>query len=156
MSAEIATPKLVHVCDVEAEVGPIADLGPMPHGRRRIIPIGGGTVTGRIAGTLIPGGADWQHVRGDGILELVARYAIHTTDGVDIAVTNRGMRRAAPEVMAALSRGEPVDPALVYFRTAPVFEAPVDSAYAWLNGSVFVGSAQRRPDSVLIRVFEVL
>lgn len=156
MSTEIATPGLVHVCDIEAEVGPISDLGAMPHGRRRIIPIGGGTVKGRIAGSIVPGGADWQHVRGDGILELVARYAIRTTDGVDIAVTNSGMRRAAPEVMAALSRGEAVDPTLVYFRTAPVFEAPVNSPYAWLNGSVFVGSAQRRPDSVLIRVFEVL
>lgn len=156
MSVDIPTPELVHVCDVEAEVGPIQDLGPMPHGRRRIIAITGGKVQGRITGTITLGGADWQHVRGDGVLELVARYAIRTSDGIEIAVTNRGMRRAAPEVMAALSRGEPVDPKLVYFRTVPTFEAPTDSAYAWLNGSMFVGSAQRRPASVLIRMFEVL
>ncbi|MDX2202924.1 MAG: DUF3237 domain-containing protein [Hyphomicrobiaceae bacterium] len=156
MSAEIPTPALAYVCDIDAEVGPIVDLGAMPHGRRRIIGITGGKVRGRIAGSLMPGGADWQHARGDGVLELTARYAIRTDDGVDIAVTNRGMRRAPAEVMAALSRGEPVDPGLVYFRTAPVLEAPTDSAYAWLNGSIFVGSAQRRPQSVHIRVFEVL
>lgn len=144
-----------HVCDIEAEVGPIEDLGAMPHGRRRIIVIKGGKVSGKIAGTIMPGGADWQHVRDDGILELVARYAIRTSDGVDIAVTNRGMRRASPEIQAAMSRGEAVDPKQVYFRTVPVFEAPTASRYAWLNGSVFVATAQRLPDRVQIKVFEI-
>ena len=57
--------------------------------------------------------------------------------------------------MERLSRGEIVDPALVYFRTVPVFEAPA-GPYAWLNPSVFVGTAARLPDRVRIRVFEVL
>jgi hypothetical protein len=149
-------PELKHVCDIEALVGPIRDLGATPHGRRRIIDIRGGTVAGpRLAGTLVPGGADWQVVRGDGVLELEARYSILSTDGVEIAVTNRGMRRAPADVMQRLSRGEAVDPALVYFRTAPVFEAP-DGAYAWLNESVFIGTAARMPDKVRIAVFEVL
>ncbi len=150
-------PLLTHVCDIDVDVGPIEDLGEMPHGRRRIIAINGGTVTGpRLTATIMPGGADWQYVRADGVLELVARYAIRTHDGVDIAITNRGMRRAAPDVMAAMSRGEPVDPARVYFRTVPMFEAPTASVYAWLNASVFIGAAQRLPDRVQIKVFEVL
>jgi hypothetical protein len=148
-------PELEPICDIDVDVGPIQDLGVMPHGRRRIIPILGGSVSGaRLSGEVAPGGADWQYVREDGILELVARYSIHTHDGIDIAVTNRGMRRAAPEVMAALSRGEPVDPALVYFRTVPVFEAPA-GPYAWLNRSIFLATAARLPDRVQIRVFEV-
>ena len=40
------TPDLVHVCDIDVEVGPIRDLGPTPHGRRRIIAVLGGRVTG--------------------------------------------------------------------------------------------------------------
>jgi hypothetical protein len=149
-------PELRHICDIYVEVGPIRDLGPMPHGRRRIIPILSGTVKGeRLAGEVMPGGADWQYVRSDGILELEARYSIRTGDGAEIAVTNRGMRRAPPEIMDRLSRGEIVDPALVYFRTAPVFEAP-EGPYAWLNCSVFVGTAARFPDKVQIRVFELL
>lgn len=148
--------EFAHVCDIEAMVGPIEDLGPMPHGRRRIIAIHGGTVRGRINGTILPGGADWQYVRGDGLLELVARYAIRTGDGIDIAVTNRGMRRASPEVQAAMSRGEPVDPKLVYFKTVPTFEAPIDGPYAWLNQSIFLATAQRLPDRVQIKVHEVL
>ena len=149
-------PSLRHVCDIDVSVGPIRDLGPTPHGRRRIIPILSGTVTGeRLEGVVMPGGADWQYVRSDGVLELEARYSIKANDGAEIIVVNRGMRRAAPEIMDRLSRGEAVDPAQVYFRTAPVFEAP-SGRHAWLNESVFIGTAARFPDRVQIRVFEVL
>ena len=150
------TPDLRHVCDIDVSVGPIRDLGPTPHGRRRIIPILSGTVKGpRLEAEVMPGGADWQYVRGDGVLELEARYSIKTRDGAEIAVTNRGMRRAPPEIMDRLSRGESVDPALVYFRTVPVFEAPA-GPHEWLNRSVFIATAARFPDKVHIRVFEVL
>jgi hypothetical protein len=149
------TLELRHVCNIAADVGPIRDLGPTPHGRRRIVPILGGTVKGpRLNGEIVPGGADWQYVRGDGVVELVARYSIRTHDGVEIAVTNSGLRRAAPEVMARLSRGESVDPALVYCRTVLVFEAAA-GPYEWLNASVFVCSAARLPDKVQIEAFEV-
>jgi hypothetical protein len=152
----MTAPQLSFVCDIEVQVGPIRDLGPTPHGRRRIIPILSGTVRGeRLEGTVVPGGADWQYVRADGILELEARYSILTRDGAEIAVTNRGMRRAAPEIMERMSRGEAVDPALVYFRAVPVFEAPA-GPHEWLNRSVFVCTAARFPDKVQIEIFEVL
>jgi hypothetical protein len=148
-------PDLKHVCDVAVDVGPIRDLGPGPLGRRRIIAILGGAVTGpRLEAEIVPGGADWQIVRADGVVELEARCSIRTSDGVEIAIINRGLRRAAPEIMERLSRGEIVDPALVYFRTVPVFEAP-SGAYDWLNRSVFVAIAARLPDKVRLRVFEV-
>jgi hypothetical protein len=149
------TPELVHLCDIDVSVGPIRELGVMPRGRRRLVAILGGVVSGpRLEGEVLPGGADWQVGRADGILELVARYAIRTSTGVEIAVTNRGLRRAAPAIMERLARGEPVDPALVYFRTVPVFEAPA-GPYEWLNRSVFVATAARLPDKVQIKVFEV-
>jgi len=151
----LAAPQLSHVCDLEVDVGPIRDLGAMPHGRRRLVVILGGVVSGpRLAGDILPGGADWQYVRDDGSVELVARYAIKTTAGPEIAVSNRGIRRAAPEVLARLAAGEPVDPALIYFRTIPTFEAP-DGALSWLNRSLFLASAVRLPDKVKLRVFEV-
>jgi hypothetical protein len=148
-------PGLNHLCDIDVDVGPIRDLGPAPHGRRRIIAILGGRVYGPcLEAAIVPGGADWQYVRSDGVVELEARYSIRTSDGTEIAVTNRGLRRAAPEVMERLCRGEPVDPALVYFRTVPVFEAPA-GRYDWLNRSIYLGAAERLPDKVHIRVFEV-
>jgi len=147
--------ELRHVCDIDVSVGPIRDLGPTPHGRRRIIPILRGIVKGeRVEGEVMPGGADWQYLRSDSVLELDARYSIRTSDGTEIAVTNRGMRRASPEIMDRLSRGETVDPELVYFRTVPVFEAPA-GPHEWLNRSIFVATAARFPDKEL-RVFEVL
>lgn len=150
------TPDLVHVCDINVEVGPIRDLGPTPHGRRRIIAILGGRVTGpRLEAEIVPGGADWQFVRGDGVVELEARYSIRTRDGAEIAVTNRGLRRAPPDVLERMNRGEAVDPAHVYFRTVPTFEAPA-GPHDWLNRSVFVATAARLPDRVQIRVFEML
>jgi hypothetical protein len=149
-------PELGHVCLIEANVAATRDLGATPHGRRRIVPILGGTVRGpRLEAEILPGGADWQIVRADGVVELVARYSIRTRDGIEIAIVNRGLRRAPPEVMERLARGEAVDPALVYCRTVPQFEAPA-GAYAWLNCSIFVASAERRPDAVRIAVSELL
>ncbi len=51
--------------------------------------------------------------------------------------------------MERLSRGEAVDPALVYCRTVPVFEAPA-GPYDWLNRSIFLAVAARLPDKVQI------
>lgn len=150
------TPELRFVCDIDVSVGPIRDLGLTPHGRRRIIPILSGTVRGpRLEAEVMPGGADWQYVRGNGVVELVARYSIRTEDGTEIAIVNRGLRRAEPAIMERLTRGEAVDPSLVYCRTVPVFEAPA-GPHEWLNGSVFVASAARFPNKVQIKVFEVL
>ena len=153
----IAGPGLRHAMTVEVQVAPINELGVMPTGRRRIIPVISGEVRGtRVRGEVIPGGADWQIVRPDGVIDLVASYAIRTHDGVEISVVNSGIRRASEATMAKLSRGEPVDPSLVYCRTIPKFEAPIDSPYDWLNRSVFLADAERRPDSVRITMFEVL
>ena len=150
------TPELAHLCEIHVDVGPIRDLGPTPHGRRRIIQILGGTVRGaRLTADVVPGGADWQYVRADGVTELEARYSMRTRDGVEIAIINRGLRRASPEIMERMSRGEPVDPAQVYFRAAPTFEAPV-GPYEWLNRSLFVATAARLPAKVQITVFEVM
>ncbi len=107
------------------------------------------------APTIVPGGADWQYVRADGVTELEARYSMRTRDGVEIAIINRGLRRASPEIMERMSRGEPVDPALVYFRAAPTFEAPA-GPYEWLNRSLFVATAARLPAKVQVTVFEVV
>src|SRR5690242_9197895 len=99
------TLELRHAFDIEAHLAPTRDLGAMPHGRRRIVPIVGGTVRGqRLEAEVVPGGADWQHVRGDGVVELVARYSIRTADGIEITVTNRGLRRAPPDVMERMAR----------------------------------------------------
>ena len=139
----------------EITLGPPQELGEAPHGRRRIIPITGGRVSGeRLSGRVLPGGADWQVVRADGVAELDARYTIETSDGALIYVANRGVRHGPPEVMEKLAAGEPVDAALYYMRTTPWFETG-DARYTWLNRIVCVGTGARRAAAVELEVFEV-
>lgn len=142
--------------EARVEVGAPLVVGDSSHGLRRVVPITGGTVQGpRLRGKVVPGGADWQFVRPDGVLSVEARYTLQTDDGTLIMITNRGVRRGPKPVIERLTRGEKVDPSEYYFRTTAEFEAPATSAHAWLNGSVFVGVAERQPGAALIRFFEV-
>lgn len=151
-----ALPALAFAFEARVTVGPPLDIGDVQGTRRRIIPITGGMVAGkRLSGNVLPGGADWQVLRADGVTEVVARYAIQANDGALIPVVNSGLRHAPPEIMRQLTEGRRVDPALVYFRTVPVFHPP-DGPHAWLGRSIFLGIGERQPDLVIIRVFEVL
>jgi len=130
-------------------------VGAIAAGQRRIINITGGSFSGpRLSGVILPGGADWQIMRTDGITEVEARYTLQTNDGALIYVVNRGLRHGPEEVMARLAAGETVDPALYYFRTTPAFETG-SPEYRWLNGVVAVASGQRQASEVIITVYEV-
>src|SRR5262249_8687896 len=100
------------------------NIGAVPLGTRRIAPLSGGGVEGpRLRGTVLPGGsADWLLLRSDGVLELDLRATLLTDDGGLISMRSFGLRQGPPEVIAAIARGEAVDPATYYFRTTPRFE----------------------------------
>ncbi|WP_439572586.1 DUF3237 domain-containing protein [Phreatobacter sp.] len=151
----MAMPSLVPVFSVAAEVAPAIEVGPTPAGERRLIPILGGTVTGpRLTGTILPGGVDYQSIRDEGLADIHARYVIETDAGARVYVENTGIRRGAPELIARLKRGEPVDPALIYFRTVPRFETGAPEL-AWLMRSIFVCAGTRLPDRVLLDIYEL-
>lgn len=127
-----------------------------PYGDRRYIAVTGGTFTGdRLSGEMLPGGADCQLIRPDGVAELDVRTSFRTDDGVTFFMMGLGMRRASPDVAARLAAGDAVDRSEYYFREAMQFEAPA-GAYAWLNGIIAVGIGERTPTQVLIDVFEIL
>ncbi|HTE40117.1 MAG TPA: DUF3237 domain-containing protein [Steroidobacteraceae bacterium] len=131
-------------------------IGQSSHGLRRVIPITGGTVSGPLLkGKVVSGGADWQFVRPDGVLEVQAKYTLQTDDGVLILVDNRGIRHASPAVMERLTKGENVPASEYYFRTSAIFEAPLGSKYEWLNRAVFIGVAERQPDAAIIRFYRI-
>ncbi|WP_219723282.1 DUF3237 domain-containing protein [Bacillus sp. Marseille-P3661] len=102
-------------------IGKSLEIGQVPTGFRSIVPITGGKFEGQLNGVVIPGGADWQLIRNDGIMEVEARYTLKTDDGILIYIVNKGMIN--------------LDEA--YARTSPKFEVS-DEKYAWLSESMFV------------------
>ena len=140
---------------IHAEVAEPRHFGRTPYGERRVIDITGGRVEGRkLNGRLLPG-ADWQIICPDGTADLTARYGIETDAGARVLVKSDGLRHGPPEVMAALGRGEPVDPSRYYFRTVLRFEAS-EPAVDWLNRIIAIARGARERDAVRLEVFEVL
>ncbi len=141
---------------VHAALAEILPLGKTPAGERRIINILGGRVEGpRLAGQILPGGADWQLIRADGAADIQARYTIKSDQGGLVLVSSDGLRHGPPDVLARLARGEAVDPALYFFRTLMRFET-ADPALDWMNRILAIAHGARLPNAVTLEVFEVL
>ena len=87
-------------------------------GSRNIIPITGGTTTGKVAGKILNGGADYQ-LAGSWGSTLDARYTLAPSNGEFIIVRNCG----------------PIN------GLTPVFEARTDGSFAFLNTGKFLSSA---------------
>jgi hypothetical protein len=148
-------PRLEPLMDLTVNLAPPWLVGTVTTGERRIVPIAGGRFEGaRLRGEILPGGADWQIVATDGTAMLEARYTLKTEDGALIYVRNVGVRHGPAEVLAAIARGEEVDPSKYYFRASPVFETGAER-YAWLNRLVAVCSGVRTRDAVLLNFYAV-
>ena len=134
------------VMELVVEIDPALEVGDTQRGFRRVIPITGGRFEGpEIRGIVLPGGADWNVRRPDGVAEVWARYTLQSDDGVLIQVTNAGLARGAP--------GTPER----YARTVPSFEVGA-GRYSWLEQSVFVGTLERdggAVPAVRLRFYEV-
>ena len=129
-------------------------FGDSGEGSRRVIPITGGTVSGEHTGRVLPFGADWQSVLPDGTIELSAHYGLELDDGARIEVTSIGLRAATPQIMAALGRGETVDPDTYYFRTHMRLRTG-HPAHAHLNKQLYTGRGARAAAGVRVQVFRV-
>jgi hypothetical protein len=141
---------------IHAELADVLKLGHTPYGERRIIDIRRGQVFGpRLNGRILPGGADWQIIRTDGVADIQARYTIEADNGARVLVSSEGLRHGPAEVMERLARGEPVDPSHYYFRTVMRFETG-DPSVAWLNRILALASGARESNAVRLDVYEVL
>src|SRR5215470_12546938 len=141
---------------LQVVVPPPQKLGAVPHGTRVIAPIAGGTFEGpRLRGEVLPGGGDWLLTRPDGVLELDLRITLETDDGALIYMTSSGLRHGPADVLAALARGETVDPSTYYFRTAIRFETSAPQ-YAYLNKMVAISSGDRRAGGPIYTIHEVV
>src|SRR5580704_1538729 len=148
-------PGLEPAFTVDARLGPLEDHGVTRAGHRRVIAIAGGRVSpaaggpfgGLLEAEILPGGADWQVVRPDGSIEIDTRYSARTPAGEFVHFRTSGVRSGPPSVLAALLRGEDVDPGSYYFRVAVYLETSAPRL-DFLERSIFVAAAVRGADSV--------
>jgi hypothetical protein len=141
---------------VRIVAAPPQRLGAVPHGIRTFVPVSGGDFEGpRLRGKVLPGGGDWLLLRSDGVLELDLRITLETDDHALIYMTFQGLRHGPPDAIAALGRGEVVDPKTYYFRTLPRFETSAER-YAFLNRILAVGVGEARADGAVHSIDEIL
>jgi hypothetical protein len=142
---------------MHVKIGTLLNIGAVAHGTRRTALLGGGTFEGpRLRGVILAdSSADWQLLRSDGVLEMDLRFTLRTDDGALISMSAFALRHGPPEVIAAIGRGETVDPSTYYFRTLPRFETS-HPAYSFLNRLIAVGSGDRRPEGPIYTIHEVL
>jgi len=153
---QLPDPRLTPVYRLEATLGEPLDLGDITRGRRRIVPLTGGTFTGpEISGTLVPGAsADWQTVLADGTALGDIRYTLQTNAGALLVVHSRSVRHGPAEVLARLGRGEDVDPGEYTFRAGTQIETAAPEL-DWLNKGVFVSVAGRGATRVIYETYLV-
>lgn len=166
MTPVAPVPGLEPAFTVDARLGPMEDHGVTRAGHRRVFPVAGGRVAAVAGGLLddlagrpfeaeiLPSGADWQLVRPDGGIEIDTRYSARTAAGEFVHFRTSGVRSGPPEVLAALLRGEAVDPGAYYFRVAVYLETSAPRLAA-LERSIFVASAVRGADSVAYTAYRV-
>lgn len=149
-------PGLDYLTRLSVEIDHPVEVGETHAGRRRMIPILGGTADGpQLSGRILPGGADFQVIRSGTVADLEARYVVEANNGERLYITNLAYRTGTPQDVAALARGEEVPPDRIYFRCAPRFEVAGEEL-SWLESTVVIGAGRRTPDTVHIDLWAVL
>jgi uncharacterized protein DUF3237 len=156
MSIHLPEPRLATIYRLEATLGQPLDLGDTVQGRRRIVPLTGGTFTGpELNGKLLPGAsADWQIVLSDGTALGDVRYTLQTNRGDLLYVQSRGVRHGSAEILARLARGEDVDADEYTFRLSTHIETAA-SDLDWLNKGVFISVGGRQAAGVIYETYLV-
>ena len=156
MNAPLPDPSLKRVYRLEATLGDPVDLGELAHGRRRIVPLTGGTFAGpELSGKLLPGAsADWQTVLPDGTALGDIRYTLQTDGGDLLYVQARGVRHGSADVLERLARGDDVDASEYTFRTATQIETAAPGL-DWLNKGILISVGARRPGGVIYETYLV-
>jgi|GEM_PF-1741339 len=112
-----------------------------PGGTRLYRKITGGTIAGRIEGTLYPdGGGEYSLLRPDGVTEISTHVVLRANDGQWLYLYNMGYAR--PDG---------------YYRTTSWVDADVRGQHDWTSGLFFIGTGTMAADgnSTTIRYYEV-
>ncbi|QOE03641.1 DUF3237 family protein [Bacillus amyloliquefaciens] len=107
-------PSLKKVMSLQIEVDEPIVAGQTGLGKRQLIPIRGGTVSGAVKGRVLPGGADAQIIRPNGRVDLSARYALETEEHEVIYVENNGIRQVSEPFRQQAAEGRIIDRACLF------------------------------------------
>jgi hypothetical protein len=131
------------VFEISCDIAKPLEIGRTSRGFLRVIPITGGTFKGKLSGTIVPGGADWNTMLDSGTAHVFAKYTLQTDDGEYISVQNEGY--LSP------------DNAEAFLKTTPQFQTNLDGKYAWLSQGIYSGSLRGREDGngVNIQIFKL-
>ncbi len=156
MSGEMPHPTLTLAYRLQATVGAPHDLGETHAGRRRVVPLTGGTFSGPgLSGELLPGAsADWQLLLADGVAIADIRYTLRCETGALLYARSRGIRHGPPAVLARIVAGEDVAPGEYTYRLSTLIETAAPEL-DWMNKGVFVAVGARRPDAVVYETYLV-
>ncbi len=97
-------------------LGSSQSVGTTKRGNRNVIPITGGSVTGKLTAKIIAAGADYQNLSNPATID--AKYLWQTNDGEIIIVRNAGQ----------------------FGNLVPIFEVRADSKYSYLNNTLYLSS----------------
>ena len=134
-------------------------IGETPRGFSAVVTIEGGRFYGpRLSGAVIATGSDWNAYRPrEEVMDFWARYELHADDGTYISLINQGVGHVSRDCPEKLASGAPLGSGIWDVKTKTTFEAPIDSAHAWLNRGVYVGAMPfpADPKTAIIDIFEV-
>ncbi|MCC3703979.1 DUF3237 domain-containing protein [Rouxiella badensis] len=152
-------PELKHSFSVEIKVDkPIVVNATAEGGKRQLIAILEGEVSGRLRGQVLPGGIDSQIIHPDGTCQLSARYGLETSEG-RVYVENNGIRRIPAEWREKLFSDDMsffnlIPQEEIYFRAVPKFEV-YSEALRWMTESIFICTGQRTAQGVSLKFYEL-
>jgi hypothetical protein len=141
---ELPDPVLTQVYCLKAVTGPPVDFGDVLVGRRRVVPLVGGTFNGpELNGSLLPGGSESrQIVLPDGTTSAEIRYTLQTDRGALLYVRSTGVSQGHGDAEDALLH------ATTHLETAAPY-------LDWLNKAVFVTVAGRTSVNTLYETYLV-
>ena len=87
------------LCTLEVDLNLGTIVGDTPLGRRVIVDVSGGRVTGpRFSGRVLPSGGDWLLVGTDGCARIDVRSSMELDDGAVVYATYGGRLNVPPEI----------------------------------------------------------
>jgi len=144
-----------HLFDMVVDLDVPLIIGDTPKGNRQILVGTGGEFRGdRLAGRILPHGADWYLTRPDGVGELDVRVTLEAENGALIYMRSEGFLKFEREMAKRVLSGV-ADPSEYYFRERTLFETESE-LHLWLNSIIGIGTGWYVKNQVGMSIYEIL